>query len=589
MFDKKDPLLLALALLGLIYIGSMILGLGLGTDSPVDQNPQVAVEPVQEMASAFQPDYHMSFVDVASDVGIDFTHSAFEWGLSGDPIAMMGGGLCWLDYDNNGWIDLYVVNNYALAEAGRWQTDEGGLPTSALYANDGGAFTDVSEPSGAGLPMRGNGCVAADFNLDGWTDIYVTTSRDNLLLLNQQDGTFAEVAKASGGHAYGWQTGASVGDMTGDGLPDLFVSGYVDINNKIEGSTMGFPNTNYGLRDRLFIHQGVDENGLPMFVEVGEAVGLEPADIDPDSTYEYGLGSLMTDVDQDGDLDILVANDTNPNRLYLNQPAENEYGFELVEAGGVARINDINSGMGVALGDFDNDGGQDIFITNLGHQTHSVYRNDGRSGLPAYIDSAADLGVGEIGVGITGWGTIWADFDNDSDLDLFTVNGHVPVLGPDEEMPIVFYHNRTAQGDIGQLVDASAATTVDMLGNMHGRGASAADFDNDGDLDVAVTQIGGQLLLLENREIKGGSVTLSFGDFGTGQVPGTVITATLPNGQTLVHNVVVGDSYLSSADPRVILGLGDQPKISTLQIVWPDGTIIEVEDVAAGETLNLTP
>ncbi|MEM8859984.1 MAG: CRTAC1 family protein [Chloroflexota bacterium] len=571
---QKEPFFMALALLGLIYLGALTVGASV--TGPNDADPE-------QNLNAPQPAYDIGFEDVAQSVGIDFTHSAFRWGFSGDPIAMMGGGLCWLDYDNNGWMDLYVVNSYALAEAGQWQSEEGGLPTSVLYANDNGQFTDVSEPSGTNLPLRGNGCVTADLNLDGWTDIYVTTSRANLLLLNQQDGTFLEVAQDSGSYAYGWQTGTSVGDINGDGLPDMFVSGYVDINNQIEGSVMGFPNTNFGLRDLLFIHRGVDENGLPIFVEVGEQLALEPIGIDDDSDYEYGLGSLMVDIDQDGDLDIFVANDTNPNRLYLNEPADNEFGFALVEAGDVARINDNNSGMGVANADFNSDGFLDLFVTNLGRQTHSVYWHDGRAGVPAFVDAAADLGVGEMGVGITGWGTIWADFDNDSDLDLFTVNGHVPMLGEDEKMPILFYENQTAQGQAGQLQLQSDQSGLARYGNMHGRGAAAADFDNDGDLDVAVTQIGGQLLLLENQTETGHSVTV--------QLPQgesvAVLKAILPNGQQLVRQVVTGDSYLSSGDPRAILGFGNLERIVELSVAFPNGQTQVISGLMPGEVVTI--
>ena len=583
---KNEPMFMALALLGLIYFGALIFGLAfsksLEPDAGASQEATQGVEAESggTVGESEQSNLGIKFIDVASDVGIDFTHSAFKWGLSGDPIAMMGGGLCWLDYDNNGWIDLYVVNSYALAEAGQWQSEEGGLPISRLFANDRGEFIDVSEGSGAGIPMRGNGCVAADFNLDGWTDIYVTTSRANLMLINRQDGTFEEIGQASGSYAYGWQTGASVGDLNGDGLPDLFVSGYVDINNQIEGSTMGFPNTNYGLRDLIFVNRGNDENGMPIFEEVGEAVGLEPAGSDPESDYEYGLGSLLIDIDQDGDLDILVANDTNPNRLYLNEPADNEVGFILNEAGSLARIDDINSGMGVASGDFNGDGQFDLFITNLGHQTHSVYRHDGREGIPAFIDSAADLGVGEMGVGITGWGTIWADFDNDTDLDLFTVNGHVPILGDEEKMPIVFYANQTAQGKVGQLADLSTESRLTDYGNMHGRGAATADFDNDGDLDVAVTQIGGQLLLLENKQSDFNSITVVI---PAEKLPGAMITAILPDGKKLTRQIHIGDSYMSSDDPRLILGIGTNEEVIDLKITYLDGSFSEFFEIQFGD------
>ena len=153
----------------------------------------------------------VSFTDVAEEAGLDFQNGAFRWGVSGDPVAMMGGGLCWLDYDQDGWLDLYVVNNYATAEAGRWETEEDGLPRNALFRNVEGQFSDVSRESETDLALRGNGCVAADFDLDGYPDLYVTSERVNILLWNNGDGTFSEGAEAAGVDAYGWQTGTAVG------------------------------------------------------------------------------------------------------------------------------------------------------------------------------------------------------------------------------------------------------------------------------------------------------------------------------------------------------------------------------------------
>ncbi len=160
--------------------------------------------PTDNSKTVFLPEL-AHFTDVTEKVGLDFRHGAFRWGVSGDPVAMMGGGLCWLDYDNDGWLDLYAVNSYALAEAGKWQAGEG-LPRSALFRNEEGHFTDVSADAGADLQLRGNGCVAADLNLDGWTDLYVTSSRVNILLWNKGDGTFSLGAEAAGVDAYGWQT-----------------------------------------------------------------------------------------------------------------------------------------------------------------------------------------------------------------------------------------------------------------------------------------------------------------------------------------------------------------------------------------------
>ncbi len=223
----------------------------------------------------------VSLEDVAAEVGLDFRHGAFRFGMSSDTTAMMGGGLCWLDYDSDGWLDLFVVNSYAQADMTAWEA-KGGLPRSALYRNVQGTFDGRERRAGADLPLRGNGCVAADFDLDGHTDIYVTTAGYNVptdgydaLLWNDGDGSFTEGARAAGINAPGWHAGAAVGDVNGDGLPDLFVSGYTDVNWPIPASASGFPTNHHAVRDLLYLNQGADENGRPTFREVGQTAGIE--------------------------------------------------------------------------------------------------------------------------------------------------------------------------------------------------------------------------------------------------------------------------------------------------------------------------
>ena len=193
--------------------------------------------------------------DVASEVGLDFQHGAFAADVTDDAVAAMGGGLCWLDYDRDGRLDLYVVNSHAAEERAYWAA-QGDLPRNALFRNVGGRFEDVSAGSGTDLAMRGNGCLAADFNADGWPDLYVTAYGPNALLINEGDGVFREIAAAAGVDAPEWSSAAAAGDLNGDGLVDLFVAAYIDFNKRIPKPSGAFPQDYYGLPDRLFLNRG---------------------------------------------------------------------------------------------------------------------------------------------------------------------------------------------------------------------------------------------------------------------------------------------------------------------------------------------
>ena len=257
------------------------------------------------------------FDDVAAQVGLTFRHGAFRHGISTDATAMMGGGLCWLDYDDDGWLDLFVVNSHADVDITPYEA-KGGLPRSALYRNVGGRFEDVSDRAGAGLPLRGNGCVAADLDLDGHTDLYVTSAGYNVatngydaLLWNDGDGTFTEGAAKAGITAPGWHSAAAVADVDGNGRPDLFVTSYADPNVMVDSSA-GFPSNHLPLRDLLYLNVGTDGQGRSRFREVAKSAGVER------TLVGHGLGAVFTDVDRDGRPDLYVANDTDANQLYRN-------------------------------------------------------------------------------------------------------------------------------------------------------------------------------------------------------------------------------------------------------------------------------
>jgi hypothetical protein len=497
-----------------------------------------------------------AFVDVAQEVGLDFRHGAFRFGVSPDPAAMMGGGLCWLDYDGDGRLDLFVVNGFSQAERDDWAE----LPTTRLFRNDGGRFEDVTATSGAGLAVRGQGCVAADLDVDGHTDLVVTTAERSLLLWNGGGGTFDEAALP----AFGWRTGAAAGDLNGDGQPELFVAGYADLFNRIPEATRGFPATYQGVRDLLFLNEGGRT-----FREVGVDAGLEAA------RFEHGLGAVMSDVDRDGDLDLHVANDLDPNRLYENvawpggaeaDPAG--LGFRFEERATAAGVADANAGMGLAAADYDGDSLPDLFVTNAHQQVHGVFLS--RPGGKQFADVRTELGPAF--TGSTGWGVSWADLDLDTDLDLVLVNGNVPVtdLAADAE-PVQAFLKR------GGLLRPTAVAVPPM----NARGSAAADYDSDGDLDLAVLPVGGRLVLLENVGTGGSWLELG------GLPPGTTATVVLPDGRRLVREAYAGSSYLSSEDPRLHFGLGDVRRVRELIVRWPGGQETRLEDVGANRLVEV--
>jgi hypothetical protein len=515
--------------------------------------------------------------DVASDVGLRFRHGAFRYSASSsDAPAMMGGGLCWIDYDADGWLDLFVVNSYAEREVARWR-EAGDLPRGALFHNDGGTFTDVSHGSGANLAMRGDGCVAADVDLDGHMDLYVTSNTYDALLWNRGDGTFSEIARPAGIDAYGWHAGAAVGDVNGDGLPDIFVAGYTDPNAPIPSATVGFPTNHRGVRDLLYVNLGTDRSGQPRFREVGEVAGIDPGE------PEHGLGVTVLDLDGDGRLDLYVANDEDPNRLYRNEPWPGGLdadpaglGFRLREVGGRAGVADPNAGMGIAAGDYDGNGLTDLFVSNSRGQGHALYRGTSEGG---YADAGNDLLDTPA---LTGWGGSWVDLDRDTDLDLVLTNGDIPVTNlTDDAEPIQVLDNRST-GGASRFEDLGLHAGGEDRLLTNGRGLAAADYDNDGDLDIAINSIGGPLILLENTTSGGNWLAVRLPGFH----PGARVTAVLPDGRTLVRHAQAGGSYLSSEDPRLLFGLGDATRVRTLVIRYPDGTERHIDDVAANQVIE---
>lgn len=544
----------------------------------VDRPQRVVSSEVQETE-----DGAWRFIDVTDDTGLAFQHGAFVKAISDDPAAGMGAGLCWIDYDNDGWLDLYLVNSHAEEEISYLQAN-GGLPRNALYRNVGGQFVDVSASSGTDLALRGNGCVAADFNRDGWMDLFVTADGPNALLWNQGDGTFVEGAAAAGVDAPEWNAAAAVADLNEDGWPDLYVGAYIDLNNKVPRPVGAFPQDYYGLPDRLYISEGASDGGRVTFREVTQEVGLTRA--------ERGLGAIFSDLDNDGDLDLYVANDGQANRLYMNVPVPGGItadplgiGFRLVDQHETAEVGDTGSGMGVAGGDWNNDGQFDLLVTNWDRELNAIYLNQtAEAGYLNFQYSTYRIGMMGLGNNMTGWGTALADFDHDGDKDMLTVNGRVPVANFETDAELIrLYGNRSIEGYPGQFREWTKRVGFEEIGTLMARGSALADFDQDGDLDIAINTIGGRALLLMNVGATGNWLRVQLADFA----PGTVVTVTLPDGTELHREWHVGSSYLASEDPALHFGVGDADELPQVVVTWPDGQTQTLTAVASNQLLTI--
>ncbi|MDE2814656.1 MAG: FG-GAP-like repeat-containing protein [Gemmatimonadota bacterium] len=510
----------------------------------------------------------IQLVDITRAAGLDFEHYN---GFSGEYyyVETFGSGAAFLDVDGDGWLDLYLVNGAPLSGE---RPDP--IPTNRLYHNTGaGGFTDVTAASGAGHTGYGMGCAAADYDADGDVDLYVTNVGPNLLLRNEGGGSFADATAAVGGADARWGTSCGFLDYDLDGDLDLYATNYVEFDpqNSIvcaEGGIRSYcePKFYEPVGDVLYRN----ENG--QFRDVTLETGI--------IHKGRGLGVAFSDYDLDGDTDVYVANDGTMNFLYQNQG--NRFAEVGLYAGG--RYNEdglAEAGMGVEFGDWDNDGLQDIFVTNFAQETNTLYGNEGQG---QFYDITQRAGLAEYSYKPLGFGTNFFDYDNDGDLDLFVANGHVmdkiTQVHPDHAYP---QPNQVLCNQRGtRFVDVSSKLGSALAVAAVSRASATADYDNDGDLDLLVTNVAAAPNLLRND---GGNrqhwLTIQLGN--TSQHARVAVTA---GGQRQVKEYQSGGSYLASSDPRLHFGLGEATE-ATVEIRWPDGTLQKIEAVATDQILHI--
>ena len=531
---------------------------------------------VPEKLAAKSPSTSIRFSDVTAASQIKFEHA-----ISPEKkylIESMSGGVLLLDYDGDGWLDIYFTNAPSIEMA-----QHGQRARSALYRNNhDGTFTDVTNKAGVGYPCWAMGGAIGDYNDDGWPDILVTCEEGMVLYRNNGDGTFTDVTKQARLTDPRWSTGAAFADYDGDGFVDLMVTRYVEFDLEHPapfgvGPTCHFrgipvqcgPRGMKGLSDSLY-----HNNGDGTFTDVSKSAGVD------DARGYYGLGVAWSDLNDDGRLDLFVADDSTPNYLYRNDGNGHFTDVSYISGAAVSEDGGEMASMGVAICDYNHSGRFSIYITNFEDQSNSLYRNDGDF---AFKDAATAAGIGAITVPYLGWGTGCVDFDNDGWADLFVVNGHVyPQVdalsagAKYRQRKLVFQNNRDGTfSEIGELAGPA------LLVPQPSRGAAFGDLDNDGRIDVVVENIDGAPLVLHNDSTGTNHwITLQLIGTRSNRLAIGAKVRVVSGELSQIEEVRSGGSYLSQNDLRVHFGLSTGAKVDRVEIRWPSGTSETLQNLA---------
>ena len=521
-----------------------------------------------------------AFVNVAPQAGIDFHHVNGASPARHLPEIMSGGGL-FLDFDNDGWEDIFLADGGSLVDAA-----VNGRARHRLYRNRGnGTFEDVTPRSGISHTQYGMGACAADYDNDGFPDLYLTNVGPNALYHNNAGKGFTDVTRAAGVGSSTFAASCAFVDVDRDGFVDLFVTNYVDArldNNIFCGDASA--------RLRVYCHPLnfaplasvlYHNNGNGTFTDISQKAGIA-------QHRGNGLGVVAGDYDDDGWPDIFVANDTTPNFLYHNE--RNGVFKEVALASGVSVAADgrPRAGMGTDFGDYDNDGRLDLFVTNHELETHTLFRNLGR-GL--FAETTTESGVGVETLPYVGFGAQFFDYDNDGDLDLSVVNGHVMNdsghfrPGSKEAQRKLLFRNEGG----GRFKEIGRTAGTGFAPEGVGRTVVAGDIDNDGALDLLVTNNGGTAELLRNGGGTGNNAVLLklVGTKSNRGAVGARVTVT-SGGASQIREIKAGSSYLGSSDERVHVGVGRATTITRIEIRWPSGATETIQNVAANQILTIT-
>jgi hypothetical protein len=536
------------------------------------------VEPSRQDASAAAP----LFTESAAATGLRFTH---ENGATGQyaMAEIMGAGVALLDYDGDGDLDVFLVQGGALT----------GRTTSHLFRNDlsidaeGRArlrFADVTAQAKLTPHAYGMGAAVGDYDNDGHVDVYVTAFGSNVLYRNNGDGTFTDATERAGVDDARWSASAAFVDYDRDGDLDLFVANYLDFT--LAGNKLCYDPT--GARDycgprsfnpvpaRLFRNEGDGR-----FADVSERAGITKA-------YGAGLGVTAGDYNGDGWLDLYVANDATPNQLWINQRNGTFVDDGPLSGAAVNAAGNPEGSMGIASGDYDADGDEDLFVTNIAGETFALYQNDGQGN---FDDGRVRVGLAQPTAAFTGFGTDWIDYDNDGWLDLFAVNGAVNIIERQRGQAVPFRMRNLLFRNLGtgrfQETSAEAGPAL-RVEDVH-RGAAFGDIDNDRDVDIVVTANNGPVRLLVNEAgLSHHVLQVRLEQNGVNRLGIGARVGVERQGQaTLWRRVRTDGSYLSANDSRVQFGLGSATRVEAVLVEWPDGGRERWADVAIDRVATL--